>query len=126
MTPVRAVGLTGTGGRAELALPEVFELGVARVGQRLRRRFGLKNEGELTLEIDQILTGKRRLIATRQRLLVKAGEAGVVETCIRPKEHGSLEGELTLLTNDPRNPEWKLPFRGTWGERPVRDQCRGP
>lgn len=112
VTPVRAVRLTGAGGRAQLTLPEVLDLGVARVGQRLRRRLELKNEGELDLEIDGVLTGTGVLIATTRRLLVKAGETGVLELEFRPLEPGSVEGVLTLLTNDPRTPEWKLPFLG--------------
>ena len=112
MSPQTRVELHGEGGRAELRLPDTYDIGAARAGGRVQRTFELTNVGELELRIDQILTGTRRLIATPRRLVIAAGETAVVEFDFRPQEHGPLEGLLRFYTNDPANREWTLPFRG--------------
>ena len=112
MAPVRSVTLTGTGGRAELLLPSVYDLGAVRVGSRRIDQWRLQNTGELELDIRSILTGNRRIILTPRRLLIKPGETGAVEVEFSPDELRVYEGEFRLLTNDPRTPEWKLAFLG--------------
>ena len=112
VAPIRTVSIKGTGGRAELVFPSVYDLGAVRVGSRRTDQWKLTNTGELDLDIRYILTGNRRIILTPRRLLIKPGETRAVEVEFSPDELRVYEGEFRLLTNDPRTPDWRLAFLG--------------
>ena len=111
--PLREIALRGIGGRAELAdLPDLYELGVVLVGEAERHFLELRNVGDVVLRIDQLETGTRHLLVKPRSLEVAPGEEGLVELIFRPRQHGSVEGELTFTSNDPTLSAVRLPFAG--------------
>ncbi len=111
LNPVQEIELTGAGGRAELSVTDI-DLGVLPIGLRRRQELLLTNEGELDLRIDRILSGTRQLILTPRWLNVPAGSTRSVRIDFAPAVHGDVTGKLTLLTNDPAQPQWSIPYHG--------------
>jgi sugar lactone lactonase YvrE len=111
--PVARVLLGGRGGQPELApLPSGLDLGLARIGQPLRSRLELRNQGEVDLHLDRVLTGSRLLLPHLRRLSIPPGQTAAIELSFTPRDTGLVQGTLTFATDDPARPRVTLPFSG--------------
>ncbi|MCC7261379.1 MAG: choice-of-anchor D domain-containing protein [Candidatus Latescibacteria bacterium] len=111
--PVRRVLLKGRGGQPELAaLPASVDLGLSRIGQARRYRLELRNQGEVELHLDQVLTGSRLLLPSPRRLSIPPGQTAAIELSFTPRDTTLVQGELNFTTDDPARPRVRLPFSG--------------
>lgn len=109
----RTVRLVGVGGVPVLSgLPEKIDLGAVTLGEVGRRRLLLKNEGQVDLLVRDIRTGTIRFIVSPRQVLIPPGQSRVLRFDFRPGVHGELQGELSLLSSDPQQPEVVVPFSG--------------
>ncbi len=111
--PVRQVLLGGRGGQPELAgLPASLDLGLSRIGQARRHRLELRNQGEVELHLERVLTGSPQLLPNLRRLNIPPGQSAAIELNFTPRDTSLVQGELSFTTDDPARPQVRLPFSG--------------
>jgi len=107
------VGVDGPQIQIQPALGRDF--GEVDIGQVDDAKFVLTNDGEGALKIYDLTVDKRvfqvpQAISTP--LIIEPEERLVVEVLFMPLEEGEVSGLMTIVCNDPENPELVLPLKG--------------
>ena len=91
---------------------QVIEAGNIRKGERKTFQVRLTNSGRSRLEIRKIDTGGGQILTVNAPREINAGAASdIAVTYDATGQNGSQNRTITLITNDPRNPQITLRFR---------------
>lgn len=89
------------------------DFGVVVKGEEVFHSFEIKNEGKADLNILDVRPSCGCTIAESDRV-IKPGQTGKVKTKLETKDFkGPITKDITLVTNDPENPQFKLFLKAT-------------
>lgn len=89
------------------------DFGVVVKGEEVFHSFEIKNEGKADLNILDVRPSCGCTVAEADRV-IKPGQTGKVKTKLETKDFkGPITKDITVITNDPENPQFKLFLKAT-------------
>lgn len=89
-----------------------LNLGTFVAGKRQKASFNIANAGQNALMVRRIINENDKLNILASKA-VKSGKKGAQKIDMKPMEKGNYSSEITIITNDPKNPVRKVTLHWT-------------